>query len=66
MKTARWTSIARRKLRLVSKRTGSRPFPEELVRVFPVYQPTEAYFDRSRPLPDFERILTEADTQHAA
>jgi hypothetical protein len=33
---------------------------------FRFYQPTEAYFDRSWPLPDFEQISTEADEQHAA
>jgi hypothetical protein len=33
---------------------------------FRFYQPTEAYFDRSWPLPDFERISNEADAQHAA
>jgi hypothetical protein len=33
---------------------------------FRLYQPTESYFDRSWPLPDFEQISTEADGQYAA
>jgi hypothetical protein len=32
---------------------------------FRFYQPTEAYFDRSWPLPDFERISTDAEGQQA-
>jgi hypothetical protein len=32
---------------------------------FRFYQPTEPYFDRSWPLPDFERISTNADAQQA-
>jgi hypothetical protein len=31
---------------------------------FRFYQPTEAYFDRSWPLPDFEQVSTDADAQH--
>jgi hypothetical protein len=30
---------------------------------FRFYQPTEAYFDRSWPLPDFEQVSTDADVQ---
>jgi len=33
---------------------------------FRFYQPTEAYFHRSWPLPDFEQISAEGDAQHAA
>jgi hypothetical protein len=33
---------------------------------FRFYQPTEAYFDRSWPLPDFERISTDAGAQQAS
>jgi len=29
---------------------------QELVRVLPLLRPTEPYFDRSWPLPDFERL----------
>jgi hypothetical protein len=32
---------------------------------FRFYQPTEPYFDRSWPLPDFERISTNAEAQQA-
>jgi hypothetical protein len=33
---------------------------------FRFYQPTEAYFDRSWPLPDFEQISGESGEEHAA
>jgi hypothetical protein len=33
---------------------------------FRFYQPTEAYFDRSWPLPDFEPVSTNTDTQRIA
>jgi hypothetical protein len=33
---------------------------------FRFYEPTEAYFDRSWPLPDFEQVSTEAGAQHIA
>jgi hypothetical protein len=32
---------------------------------FRCYQPTEADFDRSWPLPDFEQAPTDADVQQA-
>jgi hypothetical protein len=33
---------------------------------FRFYQPTETYFDRSWPLPDFEQVSADAEVQHAA
>jgi len=33
---------------------------------FRFYQPTEAYFDRSWPLPDFEQVSIDAHAQHIA
>ena len=33
---------------------------------FRFYQPTEAFFNRSWPLPDFEQVSTGADAQHIA
>jgi hypothetical protein len=33
---------------------------------FRLYQPTETYFDRSWPLPDFEQVSTDVDVRRAA
>jgi hypothetical protein len=42
---------------LASRRTGSRLCPgKNWFAYFRFYQPTEAYFDRSWPLRDFERL----------